>query len=168
MAEKKIGTSIKALINVGNYQNIEIAKYAETTISYESEEEMVEQENQQTQELLDSLKRDLQKTPEELNNYEDKFEEFKGSVSTEMPKWLGEGSVPNVADPVKAVKEKADAKKADELASQADAAKDFEDLISDEPKEEKAEEKVEEKVEASGDSNDLDDIFDDDEDLFED
>ena len=162
MAEKKIGTSIKALINVGNYQNIEIAKYSETTISYESEEEMVEKENAQTQELLDSLKRDLLKTPEELNKYEDKVEEFKGSVSKEMPKWLGEGAIPNVADSAKSVKAKADDKKADELAKKADAAQGFEELISESNP--KTEGKVEEKV----GSGDLDDIFADDEDLFED
>jgi hypothetical protein len=167
MSEKKIGTCIKALINVGNYQNIEVAKYAETTISYDSAEEMVEKENQQTQELLASLKRDLQKTPEELCKYEDSVEAFTDSVSKEMPKWLGEGAIPNIANSAKAVKEKADSKKADELASKADAAQDFEALISDETTPaEKQEVPEENKVEEKTD--DLDDIFADDEDLFDD
>jgi len=41
MSEKKIGTCVKVLINVGNYQNVEVAKYAETTISYSTKDEMI-------------------------------------------------------------------------------------------------------------------------------
>jgi hypothetical protein len=158
--EKKIGTSVKALINVGNYQNIEIAKYAETTISYETDEEMVEKENKQTHDLLESLKRDLLKTPEELNRYEDKIEEFKQSVSSEMPKWLGEGVVPNVADSAKGVKEKSDAKNVETVTSKAVAADEFEALISETPA-------VKEVVAEAKEEN-VDDLFANDEDLFED
>lgn len=162
MTEKKIGTCIKALINVGNYQNIEVAKYAETTISYESEEERIEKEDKQTKELLDSLKRDLQKTPEELNAYEDKVEAFKESVSKEMPKWLGEGVVPNIANSAKAVKEKSDAKKVDEVVSKSKIAEEFEKSLSDTEEEKVVQEAV---VSTVGDTSD--DLFPtDDDDLF--
>lgn len=162
MAEKKIGTCIKALVNVGNYQNIEIAKYAETTISYESESEMVEKENVQTQELLNSLKRDLQKTPEALCKYEDKIDSFKESVSKEMPKWLGAGAIPNIANSAKAVKVTADSKRADDVASKASAVENFSAMLDDEVEPVKKEAVVEEKA------DDLGDIFADDEDLFDD
>lgn len=161
MAEKKIGTCIKALVNVGNYQNIEIAKYAETTISYESDAERIEKEDSQTQELLNSLKRDLQKTPEELGKYEDKVEEFKDSVSKEMPKWLGAGAIPNVGNSAKAVKEKSDAKKAEDVASKSNAVDNFENMLSDEATPVKT-------AVVEAEKDDLDDIFADDEDLFED
>jgi len=162
MTEKKIGTCIKVLVNVGNYQNIEIAKYAESTISYDSNEEMIEKENLQTQELLSSLKRDMAKTPEELGKYEDKVEEFTDSVTKEMPKWLGEGAIPNIANKAKVLKEATDAKQVEVKQSKAKAVASI-DAILEEPEvvKEVKEVKVEEK-------DDLDSLFGDDEDLFDD
>jgi len=161
MTEKKIGTCIKVLVNVGNYQNIEIAKYAESTISYDSNEEMLAKEDLQTQELLSSLKRDMIKTPEELGRYEDKVEEFTDSVTREMPKWLGEGAIPNVANKAKELKEKTDAKQEESQQSKAKAVAGIDAILeeSDAPKAEEV--KAEEK-------EDLDSLFGDDEDLFED
>jgi len=162
MTEKKIGTCIKVLVNVGNYQNIEIAKYAESTISYDSNEEMVEKENLQTQELLSSLKRDMAKTPEELGSYEDKVEEFTNSVSKEMPKWLGEGAIPNIANKAKELKEKSDAKQEETKQSKAKAVASVDAMLeeSDAPKADV--------VEVKAEQDDLDSLFGDDEDLFDD
>ncbi len=42
--EKKIATALNVRINVGNYQHIELTKYAEQSISYDSEDEMIKPE----------------------------------------------------------------------------------------------------------------------------
>ena len=162
MTEKKIGTCIKVLVNVGNYQNIEIAKYAENTINYETKDEMVEKENQQTQELLASLKRDLAKTPEELGKYEDKVEDFNRSVTNQMPKWLGEGVIPNIANRAKALKETSDAKNEEKINDKNNVVAEFDSLINDKEESPKSEPK-----DTKNEDNE-DNLFGDDDDLFDD
>ena len=41
MEEKKIATSVDLLINVDRFEHLQITKYSEKKITYESQEEMV-------------------------------------------------------------------------------------------------------------------------------
>ena len=164
MTEKKIGTCVKVLVNVGNYQNIEIAKYAETTITYESQEEMVSQEDKQTKEVLESLKRDMKKTPEELGKYEDKIEAFNNLTAKKMPTWLGEGAIPNIANSAKKVKEDAEAKLGNIMDK---SSKDIDDLIiASSPVPAEKTKTIENTVTNKTNTEELNDLFGDD-DLFD-
>jgi hypothetical protein len=96
--EKKISECINVRINVGNYQHIDISKYAEKTISYSDNEDMVHQEDQLTQELLDNLIRNMRTIPERLGKKTDPVPPFEDSIKKAIPEWLANGPVPNIAN----------------------------------------------------------------------
>lgn len=98
MAKKKISECIKVLINVGNYQNIEIAKYAETEIEYGSKEEMVKMEDELTSDLIDNIIRNMKTIPDRLGKKIDVVEKFEDSVKKSIPEWLNSSPVQNLAN----------------------------------------------------------------------
>ena len=88
--EKKIAETVSVRINVGNYQHIEISKYAEKKIEYNNEEEMKKQEDQLTDELIANLVRNMKTIPEKLGKKTDAVVAVEESIIKAIPKWLEE------------------------------------------------------------------------------
>ena len=119
MAEKKIAECVKVLINLGNFSNITVAKYDERTISYDTEEERLEKEQQHSRELIEGVIRVVRDVPHELqlDNPEvaeklkidpNALEKVEDRMTKEMPKWLGDEDVPNIANMAAEVKNETD------------------------------------------------------------
>jgi len=119
MAEKKIAECIKILINLGNYSNITVAKYDERVITYETEEERIEKEEQHTAELLQGVIRGIRTTPaalhldteeaaEKLDINPNALGDIENRIQKEMPKWLGEEEIPNIANGAARLKDATD------------------------------------------------------------
>lgn len=98
---KKIADSVNIRINVGNYEHIDLTKYAEKVIEYESQEEMVKKEDELTEEIIVSLIRTMKKIPERLGKKTDAVEKFEDSVKKTIPSWLESGVEPNIANAAK-------------------------------------------------------------------
>lgn len=100
MTEKRISESINVRINVGNFQHIQITKYAEKTITYESAEEMVKKEDELTEELLANLIRNMKTIPSRLGKTTNAVVEVEESIIKVIPEWLEESPIPNLAKDV--------------------------------------------------------------------
>ena len=57
--EKKIATSVDILINTDRFEHLQITKYAESKITYDTQEEMIQKEDQLTRDLLSDMHRTL-------------------------------------------------------------------------------------------------------------
>ena len=101
MSEKKIAECVKVLINLGNYQNIEIAKYAEKVITYETKEEMIEKEDELTVELVNNIVRNMKRIPEQLDKKTDAPKDVEDRMKKTIPAWLTAAPVPNLANSAK-------------------------------------------------------------------
>jgi len=99
--EKKIAECIKVLINLGNYQNIEIAKYAEQNISYSDEKEMKQKEDQLTIDLVDNIIRNMRQIPEKLGKKTNAIHEVENRLEKSIPEWLTTAPIPNLANSTK-------------------------------------------------------------------
>jgi hypothetical protein len=101
MSEKKIAECVKVLINLGNYQNIEIAKYAEKVITYETEEEMIKKEDELTVELTNNMFRNMKKIPDQLGKKTEAPKDVEDRIKKIIPEWLTAAPVPNLANSAK-------------------------------------------------------------------
>lgn len=101
MSTKKIAESINVRINVGNYQHIDITKYAEKEIEYSSKEEMIQKEDELTNELIANLIRNMRTIPEKLGKKTNAVVEVEESITKTIPDWLKNGEVPNIANGAK-------------------------------------------------------------------
>ena len=97
MDEKKIATSIDVLINVGNYEHIQITKYSEKKITYETPEEMVKKEDEFTSELTSDIIRTMRGLPERLGKKTDAVVVIEEKIQKKIPEWLANNPVPNLA-----------------------------------------------------------------------
>ena len=95
--EKKIAETINVRINLGNFQHIEISKYAEQTIQFETKEEMVEKEDLLTTELVENIVRNMRTIPEKLGKKTQAVQEVEERISTTIPEWLKSNEEPNLA-----------------------------------------------------------------------
>ena len=189
MAEKKIAANVNIRVRVAKYEHIDITKYAEQTITYDGEEDMVKQEDQLTDALLDDLLRSMRRIPEKLGKKSaaPAIAETESSISKAIPDWLENQVVPNIANKAKKNNEKVEAMnnaegevrrvgaaEVDDIMDLSDSKeepkqedKKVEEPSVEEPKEEPKEESKEEpKEESASDGGDGFDLFDDDEDLF--
>lgn len=98
MSQRKISECISVRINVGNYQHIELTKYAEESIEYSSEQERIEKEEQLTNDLITSLKRGMKSIPEKLGKGIEQAIEVEESICKAIPEWLENSAVPNIAN----------------------------------------------------------------------
>ena len=98
MGEKKIATSVDILINVGAYEHIQITKYAEKKITYETPEEMVQKEDLLTDELVKDILRTMRSIPDKLGKKTDAVAKIEEKIGKKMPTWLEEGVEPNIAN----------------------------------------------------------------------
>ena len=97
MTQRKIAEAINVRINVGNYQHIEIVKYAEEIIEYSSAEERVIKENALRDDLVLSLQRSMSAIPARLGKGVAEAQIVEESIKTKLPEWLASGAVPNIA-----------------------------------------------------------------------
>ncbi|MFA7219426.1 MAG: hypothetical protein WC119_02900 [Synergistaceae bacterium] len=98
MTERKISECINVRINVGNYQHIELTKYAEESIEYSSAEERIKKEDELRDELVFSLIRSMKAIPEKLGKGIDAAIEVEESIKKAIPEWLENGAIPNIAN----------------------------------------------------------------------
>lgn len=105
--EKKIATSVDLLINIDRFEHLQITKYAETKITYENEAEMIQKEDNLTNELINDVLRTIRVIPGKMGQnplLEQKMEavtKMEDKISKKMPAWLEEGGVTNIANTAK-------------------------------------------------------------------
>ena len=110
MEEKKIATSVDILINVGNYEHIQITKYAEKKITYTSAEDMIKQEDQLTEELTSDIVRSMRALPNRLGKKTTAHTEIEEKITKKVPEWLLDNVEPNIANNAKTQNDKNKAK----------------------------------------------------------
>jgi len=120
MSQRKISECINVRINVGNYQHVELSKYAEASIEYSSDEERIEKEDQLRDELVASLIRSMKSIPEKLGKGVEAAIEVEEAIRKAIPEWLSNGPVPNIANTA----EKKHIQNAAEQKSEKDKAED--------------------------------------------
>lgn len=98
MANRKIAECINVRINVGNYQHIELTKYAEEQVNYETKEELKLQEDSLRDDLISSLIRSMKVIPEKLGKGVESAQEIEEAIQKAIPEWLEKGPVPNIAN----------------------------------------------------------------------
>jgi len=99
MQEKRIAETLTIRISLGpqTYEHIELTKYAEKKITYETQEEMIKAEDELTDELLVDMIRSMRRIPERLGKSGVTTVEVEERISKRIPKWLEENPVPNIA-----------------------------------------------------------------------
>ena len=118
MEKRKISECINVRINIGNYQHIEITKYAEEEIEFSSVAERIQKEEALTDDLTQSLIRGMKSIPERLAKGVDQAIEVQASIRKAIPEWLANNPIPNIANTAKKndIKAVADAKNNKEVA----------------------------------------------------
>ncbi len=98
MSQRKISECINVRINVGNYQHIELSKYAEETVEYSSKEELIQKEDSLRDDLIASVIRSMKAIPERLGKGVEAAIDVEESIKKAIPSWLENGAVPNIAN----------------------------------------------------------------------
>ena len=137
MEEKRIAETLTIRISLGpqTYEHIELTKYAEKKITYETPEEMIKKEDELTDELLVDMIRSMRRIPERLGKKGVETVEVEERIAKRIPKWLEENPVPNIAGTAEIKHHQAvERQKEDEskVASKKESDKDF-DLDLDTP-----------------------------------
>jgi hypothetical protein len=109
MEKRKISECVNVRINIGNYQHIEITKYAEEEIEFSSASERIQKEEALTDDLTQSLIRSMKAIPERLAKGVDQAVEVQALIKKAIPEWLANSPVPNIANNAKKNEIKADA-----------------------------------------------------------
>lgn len=145
MSKRKIAECLNVRINVGNYQHIELTKYAEEEIEYSSDSERIQKEQALRDDLLTNLITSMKAIPERLNKGVAQAQEVEESIKRTIPEWLANGPVPNIANMAKA---KELTVTAEQKANKDEHSKEV-DVFADpkEPKEIKEVKQVIEKIE---------------------
>lgn len=152
MSEKKIATSIDILVNVDRYEHIEITKYGERIIQYDTDEKRIIEEDKLTKEIMEDGLRSLDiiaktiggKTTEPVNAIKDK-------IRKKIPTWLEEESEPNLANLAESQHKKHVAKK---------EVKKIENLENQNSRSDEISESLGENINPIEDNDTLDDIVD--------
>jgi len=138
MEEKKIAETINIRINLGNFNHIDITKYAEKKITYETKEEMVQKEDELTDELLVNIIRNMRTIPEKLGKKTNAIAEVEDRIVVGIEK-------SEVVNPALKIHDKKIAEQKEEQIVQEAVIKEM--AVSDnELASSKVEEKVEEKT----------------------
>jgi hypothetical protein len=155
--KRKIAECINVRINVGNYQHIELTKYGEEEIEFNSPEERIEKEDSLRNDLLTSLIRSMKVIPERLDKGIEQAIEVGNAIKKAIPEWLAKGPIPNIANGAKASDIQATARQDDQKKS-VEQIKDIDIIGEDTPVKKETLSKKEELT-----KNDInDDLFDDD------
>jgi len=128
MEKKKIAETVNIRINVGNYQHIEISKYAEKEIEYADQEDMVQKEDQLTSELIDNLIRNMRTIPSKLGKDTSSVDKIEERLTKTLPDFMKGSQEPNLAKK-KSIQSEAEEK--DTADKKEVKAKQTETLVSD-------------------------------------
>jgi hypothetical protein len=101
MSKRKIADCLNVRINVGNYQHIELTKYAEEEIEYSTDVERIQKEDNLRDDLLASLIKSMKTIPERLNKGVESAQEVEELIKKSIPDWLSKNIVPNIANMAK-------------------------------------------------------------------
>lgn len=113
MSKRKISECINIRINVGNYQHIELVKYAEEEIEFSSVAERQQKEDQLRDDLVQSMIRSMKAIPEKLGKGIENAVEVEQSIKKAIPEWMEKGGVPNIANNAKKIEIKTAAEQKD-------------------------------------------------------
>ena len=97
MESKKIAETINVRINIGNFQHIEISKYAEKEITYNDKQEMTDKEDALTQELLENIIRNMRTIPSRLGKKTEAVQDVEDKIQKAIPEWMINNEEPNLA-----------------------------------------------------------------------
>ena len=115
--KRKISECINVRINVGNYQHIELVRYAEQEVEYDSDAQRIALEDQLTSDLTASVIRSMRSIPAKLGKGIENAQQVEEAIQKAIPAWLEKGPVPNIANQAKIVAEKVAAEQKDNAAS---------------------------------------------------
>lgn len=101
MAKRKIAECINIRINVGNYQHIELTKYAEEEIEFDSISERQKKEDDLREDLLANMMRSMKAIPARLGKGVEQAAEVEEAIQKAIPAWLEKGAIPNIANGAK-------------------------------------------------------------------
>lgn len=101
MSKRKIAECINVRINIGNYQHIELTKYAEEEIEFSSTKELTEKEDSLRNDLIASLTRSMKAIPERLGKGVENAVEVEETLKKAIPAWLENNPVPNISNGAK-------------------------------------------------------------------
>lgn len=164
MEEKKIATAIDVLINVDRFEHIQVTKYSEKKITYESNEEMIRKEDELTAELVSDIVRTMRALPNQLGKKTEAVAKIENKIQKRIPEWLENGADPNIANGARRQHEKsvaeANAKSEDKREKAKEVEVETDALFAD-----KSQDDVVTKVEENPVENVGEDIGED-EDLF--
>lgn len=154
--KRKIAGCVNVRIRAGDYQHIEVVKYAEEEIEYSSKEELKEKEDALNSDLVDCLFRSLKSTASKLGKGQAEAIEVEESISKAIPAWLANDAVPNIANQaIKVLNTVADKQKAEkDKAIKTEKSVIMEEVDSKMVKDSPVIENVK-KTEDSGDVGDL-------------
>lgn len=118
MSKRKIASCINVRINVGNFQHIELVKYAEEEIEYSSAEERIAKEDDLRNDLVSDIIRSMKAIPERLGKGISEAIEVEESIKKAIPSWLEENPIPNIANNAEKLVTKVAAEQKDALSKQ--------------------------------------------------
>jgi hypothetical protein len=125
MSKRKIAGCVNVRIRTGDFQHIEVVKYAEEEIEYTSVEELKSKEDSLHDDLVDCCLRGLKSTAEKLGKGKAEAIEVEEKLSKAIPAWLANEPVPNIANGAKKVLNTV----ADKLKAEKDKAAETEKAI---------------------------------------
>lgn len=103
MSKRKIADCVNIRVKTGDFQHIEIVKYAEEEIEYNNDQERIEKEDALTASLVESIMRSLHSIPERIGRGKAEVIEVEQAISKAIPAWLANDPVPNIANQAKKV-----------------------------------------------------------------
>ena len=124
--KRKIATSVSVRINVGNFQHIELSKYAEGEIEFENEDARQFLEDELHSDILADLIRNMRELPERLGKKTDAVPVFEESIKKTVPEWMQSNIEPNIA------KQKFDKKNAEVKSKAIEEKDEMESLLEKE------------------------------------
>jgi len=100
---RKIADCVNIRVKTGDFQHIEIVKYAEEVIEYSNDQERIAKEDALTASLVESVMRSLHSIPERIGRGKAEAIEVEQAISKAIPAWLANDPVPNIANGAKKV-----------------------------------------------------------------
>jgi len=99
--KRKIADCVNIRIKVGDFEHIEVVKYAEEEIEYSDDKERIGKEDSLTNSLIESVMRSFIAIPERLKKGKTQAIEVEQKIIKAIPAWLAGDSVPNIANGAK-------------------------------------------------------------------
>jgi hypothetical protein len=154
MAKRKIADCINIRIRTGDYQHIEIVKYAEEEIEYSNDQERIDCENKLTNDLFENIMRSMKSIADKTGKGKSEVIEVEQAIAKAIPEWLSNDPVPNIANNAKKVLNTVSNKQKEEKDSEIEIEKSLlncdsklKENVATSTSENSSNEKIEEKIE---------------------